>query len=97
MNGVLRMRAIIVLLLALSALALAAESAKASGIDAPADIAPSYQQQVDDNDDSRVEVQLVVLGIVIGTVFVFGSGVYLLRKRLGLVAPPPEPTTDGHH
>jgi hypothetical protein len=55
------------------------------------------QAEVDDNDDTRVEVQLVVLGIVIGTVFVFGLAIYLLRKRLGLVPPPPEPGSDAHH
>jgi hypothetical protein len=57
----------------------------------------AQQQQVDDNDDTRVEVQLIVLGIAIGTVFVAGTGIYLLRRKLGLVAPPPEPGSDGHH
>jgi hypothetical protein len=39
----------------------------------------------------------VVLGLVIAIVFVFGSAIYLLRKRLGLVAPPPEPVAGEHH
>jgi hypothetical protein len=54
-------------------------------------------QEVDDNDDTRVEVQLVVLGAVVGTVFVVGTGLYFLRKRLGLVAPPPEQDAGSHH
>lgn len=57
----------------------------------------SQAQEIDDNDDTRVEVQLVVLAIAGGTVFVLGTGAYLLRRRLGLVPPPPEPGGDGHH
>lgn len=55
------------------------------------------QQAVDDNNGTRVEVQLVMLGIAIGTVFVLGTGAYLLRKKLGLVPPPPEEAAGGHH
>jgi hypothetical protein len=92
------MRVISVLLLAFALVTTATERATAAGINDPGNVAPAYQQQeVDDNDDTRVEVQLVVLGIVIATVFVFGSAMYLLRKRLGLVAPPPEPGVDAHH
>lgn len=54
-------------------------------------------QQVDDNDDTRVEVQLVVAGIVAAFVVGVGSGAYLLRKRLGRVAPPPDQSGSGHH
>ncbi len=54
-------------------------------------------QQVDDNDDTRVEVQLVVAGIVAAFVVGVGSGAYLLRKRLGRVAPPPDQSAGGHH
>jgi hypothetical protein len=64
-----------------------------AGADAPAD----PQTVVDDNDDTRVEVQLVVLGIVIGAVFVLGSVIYLVRRRLGLVPPPPDQNASGHH
>ena len=73
--------------------------ASAAGVAPAASAVPiSIQaQEVDDNDDTRVEVQLVVLAIAAGTVFVAGSGAYLLRKRLGLVAPPPEQDTGGHH
>jgi hypothetical protein len=61
-------------------------------------VAGEHQQaEVDDNDDTRVEVQLVVLSIVIGTVFVAGSAIYLLRKRLGLVPTPPESGADANH
>ncbi len=49
-----------------------------------------------DEDDDRVEVQLLVLGIVIGTVFVLGTGAYLLRRKLGLTAYTP-PVDSGHH
>lgn len=63
---------------------------------APGLASPSGQQAVDDNDDTRVEVQLVVLGIAIGAVFVLGTGAYILRKKLGLVPPPPEEDPGGH-
>ena len=59
--------------------------------------ASSQAQEIDDNDDTRVEVQLVVLAVAGGTVFVLGTGVYLLRRKLGLVPPPPEPGGDAHH
>jgi hypothetical protein len=63
---------------------------------APLPAAIAQAQEIDDNDDTRVEVQLVVLGIAIGTVFVFGTALYFLRRRLGLVPPPPD-QSDGHH
>jgi drug/metabolite transporter (DMT)-like permease len=91
------MRFVLGLLIAMSAVAFVTGHAAAASEHGDVSVAPSYQQnEVDDNDDTRVEVQLVVLGIVIATVFVFGSCVYLLRKRLGLVAPPPEPGVNGH-
>ncbi len=73
--------------------AFASSSAPGSPIAAPS----TQSEEVDDNGDTRVEVQLVVLGIAVGTVFVFGSGAYLLRKRLGLVAPPPEEDAAASH
>lgn len=85
-------------LLAITVLATIAKLASAAGYDAPHDVAPAYQQQpVDDNDDTRVGVQLLVLGIVIGIVFVFGTVLYFVRRRFGLVPPPPEPGVDAHH
>lgn len=86
----------LVLLFALQA-AYSARPALASDVATAPPSAPAYQQTVDDNDDTRVEVQLAVLGIALGTVFVLGTGVYVLRKKLGLVPPPPEQGTDGHH
>jgi hypothetical protein len=94
------MRIVLIACLAASALLLRGPAGAMASADSPlawpAAAAPQAQE-VDDNDDTRVEVQLVVLGIVIGTVFVAGSGAYLLRKRLGLVAPPPEQDAGGHH
>ena len=73
------------------------------GVDAAPDIpsqpapAVSYQE-IDDNDDTLVEVQLAVVVIVFGMVFVVGSLLYLLRRRLGLVAPPPDQAAiEDHH
>ena len=53
-------------------------------------------QGVDDNDDTRVEVQLAVLGVAAFTVVVVGSGAYLLRKKLGRVKGPPDQSAAGH-
>ncbi len=62
----------------------------------PAVVSPQEAPPVDDNDDSRVTVQLIVAGIAAGVVVVVGSGAYLLRRKLGLVAPPPEPGAGQH-
>jgi hypothetical protein len=84
------------------ALLLAATAGRAFAAPVPrrdARAAVSYQQKkhVDDHDESRVAVQLIVAGIAAGVVVVVGSGAYLLRKRLGLVAPPPAQGSGGHH
>jgi hypothetical protein len=65
---------------------------------APLDVAQMSIQEngPDQSDDDVVEVQLVVLGIVIGTVFVLGTGAFLLRRRLGLTTYEP-PANTGHH
>jgi hypothetical protein len=55
------------------------------------------QERVDDNDDTRVEVQLVVLGIAAGSVVGVLGGAYLLRRKLGLVPPPPGDDAASHH
>jgi hypothetical protein len=94
------MRTVVLACIAATALAVVAQNAAAAvtPLASRSTDAPSVQtQEIDDNDDTRVEVQLVVLGVVAGTVFVLGSCVYLLRKRLGLVAPPPEQGGSGHH
>lgn len=87
----------------LVALALAAASAGQPAFAAPVepptgDVALSSIQEggTSETDDDVVEVQLVVLGIVIGTVFVLGTAAYLLRRRLGLTAYSP-PADNGHH
>jgi hypothetical protein len=41
-------------------------------------------------------VQLVVLGIAAGLVVGLGLPLYLLRKKLGLVKPPPA-ADESHH
>ena len=65
-----------------------------AGILAAAPVAA--QEQVDSHDDTRVEVQLVVLGVAVLLVVVIGSAGYLLRRKLGLVAPPPEQNGSAH-
>lgn len=63
-----------------------------------ADPAIAMQQQpVEQHEGTRVEVQLVVLGAALVAVLVIGSAGYLLRKKLGLVAGPPEQPAGGHH
>jgi flagellar biosynthesis protein FliP len=57
----------------------------------------AQQQQVDQHDDTRVAVQLTVLGLAAVVVVVVGTGAYFLRKKLGLTAPPPQQTGGGHH
>ena len=90
------------LLLALVAAALLCVNALGVGLASdtparPSATVTSQAEEIDDNDDTRVEVQLVVLAVAGGTVFVLGTGAYLLRRRLGLVPPPPGPSGDGHH
>lgn len=60
-------------------------------------VGASAAAAVPSHDGSRVGVQLVVLGAAAFTVIVVGSAAYLVRKRLGLAAPPPEQPSDGHH
>lgn len=84
------------LLAVMLATVVAASSSDAASLP-PAGAATSIAtQQVDDNDDTRVEVQLVVLGIAAFTVVGVGSAAYLLRKKLGLVKGPPDQSAAGH-
>lgn len=53
-------------------------------------------QETAGSGDDRVEVQLIVLGVVLVTVFGLGTGAYLLRWKLGRTAYTP-PTDTGHH
>ncbi len=57
----------------------------------------AQQQHVDQHDDTRVGVQLTVLGLAAVVVVVIGTGAYFLRKKLGLTAAPPPQTGAGHH
>lgn len=59
-------------------------------------IAMQQKPPVENNDDTRVPVQLLVLGLAAGIVVGLGSAAYVLRKRLGLVPPPPAQTGDHH-
>jgi hypothetical protein len=64
------------------------------------DTRPPVSQQpvdVDDNDDTRVEVQLVVLGIAAASVVGAGLAAYFIRRRLGLTAYDPAAHGAGTH
>jgi hypothetical protein len=77
--------------------AVVAQRAAAADATAGSTASRAHSQQVEPApDDDRVEVQLVVLGVAVGLVVVFGSLAYLVRRKLGLVAPPPEPDEGGH-
>jgi hypothetical protein len=61
-------------------------------------LAGTPPQPVNQHDDSRVGVQLVVAGIAAGLVLGVGTGAYLLRRKLGLTAyAPPNAAGGGHH
>ena len=52
---------------------------------------------IDQHDDSRVGVQLVVAGIGAGVVVGMGTVAYFLRRKLGLTAYSPEQAAGGGH
>lgn len=90
------------LLLAAVLGAATASASHAAFLDPSAGAAPASRQEdqsgaIDDNDDTRVEVQLAMLGIAVFTVVGLGGAAYALRKKLGLVAPPPEQSAGGRH
>jgi hypothetical protein len=90
--------ALVVALALLAATALVGNAAARSDDASPAPSAASaLQEPVDQHDDTRTEVQLVVLGIAAFVVVGVGLGAYLLRKKLGLVPPPPGEQEAGHH
>ncbi len=95
------MRALLVTLLVLIAVlslrtSTITNAAAAPVVNAPAPTISHGQDAADVNDDDTVAVQLIVLGIVFGTVFVLGSAAYVLRVKLGRTAYTP-PTDTGHH
>ena len=81
--------------------ALAVQPAHAAGVpvrDAGAVAArQSTPKPVNDHDESRVGVQLVIVGIAAGLVVGVGTGAYLLRRKLGLTAYSPDQAAGGHH
>lgn len=95
------MRTLSITLLAALTLLAAASAARAHAAATPPAGAPTallhQQKQVDQHGDTRVAVQLVVLGTAAVVVVVIGTGAYFLRKRLGLTAAPPEQGAGGHH
>lgn len=54
-------------------------------------------QPVPSNSNSRVGVQVGVLCAAVVVVVVIGLGAYVLRRALGLTAPPPKQDANGHH
>jgi hypothetical protein len=58
---------------------------------------PQSTQPVDQHEDSRVGVQLVVAGVAAGLVVGVGTAAYILRRRLGLTAYSPDNSPDGGH
>ena len=63
----------------------------------PAAMAAADTPPVDQHEDTRVGVQLAVLGAAAVVVVVIGTGAYFLRRLLGLTAPPPVQPAGGHH
>jgi hypothetical protein len=95
------MRALLIAVLLTGTLGTFARVAIAGASDAtvePPAPAVERQETVDDNDDTRVEVQVTVLVVVLAIVVGLGIPLYFLRRKLGLVPPPPEqPEADAHH
>ena len=98
------MRTLILVIALFSIVLAAAARATPPGATSAAPYAPVGQappvahQEIDDNDDTRVEVQIAVLATVFGVVFVLGTILYFVRRRAGLVPPPPDPAaTQDHH
>ena len=88
-------------LVAVMLLAVAGGVSRASAIQhAPAQAHPLAAPQttpVPSHDDTRVGVQIGVVVAAVLTVVVVGTAAYFIRKRLGLVAGPPEQPSGGHH
>ena len=99
------MRNLAMLTLVTAALLMAVSTRAAVAADAPAQRTPAPLSRqtkpiIDDHDESRVVVQLIVLGLAIGVVVVAGTAAYLVRRRLGLTAYDADAARaaqDGHH
>lgn len=85
-----------VLISATATLSTAGATSIAGERDMPAPV--RQQRVVDDNADTRVEVQLAVLAVAGGVVVIGGTAAYLLRRRLGLTHyDPAQHQATSHH
>jgi len=93
------MRLLLIALVLTIAVAVPVRGAQAAGVaheaPLPATAAQEGEGAAPGNGDT-VAIQLSVLGVVLATVFVAGTGAFLLRRRLGLTAYTP-PKDSGHH
>jgi hypothetical protein len=60
-------------------------------------VASAQASGLGSHDDSRVPVQLVVLGAALLLVLGVGTFAYFLRKKLGLAAPPSADDASSQH
>ena len=74
-----------------------AHAAETPPLSAPARALRQSTQPIDQHDDSRVGVQLVVAGIAAGLVVGAGTAAYVLRRKLGLTAYAPDQGPGGGH
>ena len=96
----MRLIALSVLVLAMFAAVAVARPAQAADTTPLTQASVLWQagtQPVDDHEDSRVGVQLVVAGIAAALVVGVGTGAYLLRRKLGLTAYAPDSAAGGGH
>lgn len=99
-EGTVRMRVMLLFVITVSVLGLnmaARADAATVPMFSPQAPATHTQQGVDQHDDSRVDVQLVVAGITAVVVVGLGSAAYVLRRKLGLTAYDPKEASGGHH